>query len=46
MIVRVDGCDVSDAEEFNKRLAAGNMGKGVRLDVVRDGMAGYLVVGE
>lgn len=46
VIVRVDGRDVSDAEEFNKRLAAGNMGKGVRLDVVRDGMAGYLVVGE
>jgi S1-C subfamily serine protease len=46
VIVRVDGRDIADAEEFNTRLANGNMSKGVRLDVVRDGMAGYLVVGE
>lgn len=46
VIVRVDGSDIEGAEDFNKRLAAGNMSRGVRLDVVRDGMAGYLVVGE
>lgn len=46
VIVRVDGRDIANAEDFTKRLAGGNMARGLRLDVVRDGMAGYLVVGE
>jgi len=46
VIVRVDGREIADAAEFTKELERSSMERGVRLDVVRQGMAGYLIVRE
>jgi serine protease Do len=43
VIVRVDNRDVADAAAFERALTRADA-RGVRLDVVRDGMAGYLVL--